>query len=365
MRQLDAHSSLHSSSVSDSFGWAKDDWFGVRVRFELGWGGATGPREGDGNNNTKAPKEGEGGEGAMAWVGIFLFNWPRGNSARSEPERDRREGRAEEIRLFARWTISEWVSVEPTVAVDFSALLRRGPRSGFSRRIAAYCTNATHDPTERATSPSAPASVRLTTDETSQLVARPLISGTRSTADLSVAPRPPSPGGASGSSLLPFRPSLSLSHPCPSASRREVGFIAPRVARSLRLAASSSRQCATSQLLSSSASSAIEGLGRPGTAQAGRGRDEREEEVILIVSFDHRTLGGPARMRRAAVTVAHSFGRPSDGRSKRVVCVPPSRSPQAMMACLTCLVTRLGPQIDASSYFRCSPARAVILLLRY
>ena len=45
MRQLDAHSSLHSSSVSDSFGWAKDDWFGVRVRFELGWGGATGPRE--------------------------------------------------------------------------------------------------------------------------------------------------------------------------------------------------------------------------------------------------------------------------------------------------------------------------------
>ena len=45
MRQLDAHSSLHSSSVSDLFGWAKDDWFGVRVRFELGWGGATGPRE--------------------------------------------------------------------------------------------------------------------------------------------------------------------------------------------------------------------------------------------------------------------------------------------------------------------------------
>ena len=154
--------------------------------------------------------------------------------------------------------------------------------------------------------------------------------------------------------------------PCPSASRREVGFIAPRVARSLRLAASSSRQCATSQLLSSSASSAIEGLGRPGTAQAGRGRDEREEEVILIVSFDHRTLGGPARVRRAAaVTVAHSFGRPSVGRSKRVVCVPPSRSPQAMMPCLVCLVTRLSAQMDASSNFRCSPARAVILLLRY
>ena len=95
-------------------------------------------------------------------MGMFLFNWPRGNSARSEPERSRKEGgqgRAEKIRLFARWTISEWVSVEPTVAVDFSALLRRGPRSGFSRRIAAYCTNATHDPTERATSPSAPPSV--------------------------------------------------------------------------------------------------------------------------------------------------------------------------------------------------------------
>ena len=73
MRQLDAHSSLHSSSVSDSFGWAKDDWFGVRVRFELGWGGATGPREGDGNNNTKAPKEGEGGEGegAHGWECFF------------------------------------------------------------------------------------------------------------------------------------------------------------------------------------------------------------------------------------------------------------------------------------------------------
>ena len=296
----------------------------------------------------------------MAWVGMFLFNWPRGNSARSKPERDTREGRAEEIRLFARWTISEWVSVEPTVAVDFSALLRRGPRSGFSRRIAAYCTNATHDPTERATSPSAAASVRLTTDETSQLVARPLISGTRSTADLSVAPRPPA--RRSERLLASPLPPIPLSLlPCPSASRREVGFIAPRVARSLRLAASSSRQCATSQLLSSSASSAIEGLGRPGTAQAGRGRDEREEEVILIVSFDHRTLGGPARMRRAAVTVAHSFGRPSDGRSKRVVCVPPSRSPQAMMPCLTCLVTRLGAQMDASSNFRCSPARAVIL----
>ena len=88
------------------------------------------------------------------------------------------------------------------------------------------------------------------------------------------------------------------------------------------MAASSSRQCATSQLLSSSASSAIEGLGRPGTAQAGRGRDEREEEVILIVSFDRRTLGGPARMRRAAVTVAHSFGRPSSGRSASCVCLP-------------------------------------------
>ena len=99
MRQLDAHSSLHSSSVSDLFGWEKDDWFGVRVRFELGWGGATGPRETATTTQRRQKREREE-RARMAWVGMFLFNWPRGNSARSEPERDTREGRAEEIRLF-------------------------------------------------------------------------------------------------------------------------------------------------------------------------------------------------------------------------------------------------------------------------
>ena len=271
-------------------------------------------------------------------------------------------GRAEQKRSDCssdEWTISEWVSVEPTVAVDFSALLRRGPRSGFSRRIAAYYTNATHDPTDRAPSPSAPPSVRLTTDETSQLVARPLISGTRSTADLSVAPRPPA--RRSERLLASPLPPIPLSLlPCPSASRREVGFIAPRVARSL--APLGRFEFETMRDFSAPLEFCI--FGHRGTRPArhctGGKREGRErgrghlDRFFRPSDFGWSSARAPRR-RYCRPFVRSVVRRPVEARR---VCA--SRSPQAM-PCLTCLVTRLSAQMDASSYFRCSPARAVIL----
>ena len=60
-------------------------------------------------------------------------------------ERARYEGRKKIDPTF-RWTISEWVS-----SVDFSALCGRPRPSDFSRRNAAYHTNATHVSTDERT----------------------------------------------------------------------------------------------------------------------------------------------------------------------------------------------------------------------
>ena len=134
----------------------------------------------------------------------------------------------------------------------------------------------------------------------------------------------------------------------------------------LGLAASSSRQCATSQLLSSSF--CIFGH-RPSIRSRVSSRREREregerreEEVILIVSFGHPTLGGPARVRRRRRYCrrrSHSFVR-LRGRSvgRCIVCVPPSLppGPGRSRPCPACLVTRLCAQIDVSSCSVCSDA---------
>ena len=67
--------------------------------------------ERDGNNNTKAPKErARERERESAWVGMFLFNWPRGNSfadsvgARSGDQRggDRRARSERDMRAEKR-----------------------------------------------------------------------------------------------------------------------------------------------------------------------------------------------------------------------------------------------------------------------